>query len=80
MKIGDSIAFDCNEDSNGWCAKKMQIFDGSVILIGYCGGGSTSCLDIELDNNEEGVINFIKTALENDTTDLVYINPTNDID
>lgn len=80
LKDGESVFFDCSRDSIGWTAQKHSIYDRTVLLIGWSGGGATACFDIKSDTVANEVADFIKYSIkEHYTDDKVYINPISSI-
>lgn len=77
LPIGGKLNFHCDEDSNFWGVEKLMLFDGSVIACGSFGGGATSLLDIQIDNDELEVLSFLERSLLDDADKNVWIEATN---
>lgn len=73
MQVGQTIDFDCDEDSDHWGVQKLRLFDGEVIAIGSYGGGITTMLDRQFYQGHDELLSFIKDSLSDHTPDFVYV-------
>lgn len=76
MPEGGEINFTCREDEDFWAVKKINIFDGPVVIIGSFGGGHTVAKDIQIDCEEEEIESFLDDALIDHSIGEVYIDPS----
>ena len=76
MPEGGEINFTCREDDDFWAVKKINIFDGPVVIIGSYGGGETVAKDIQIDCEEDEIANFLDDALLDHSIGEVYIDPS----
>lgn len=63
LPVGGVLMFSCDEDGDFWGIEKIMLFDGPVLVCGSYGGGLTSLLDIQVDDVEYEVLEFLKHAL-----------------
>ena len=73
LSVNGEINFSCDEDSNFWALRKINIFDGDILLVGSYGGGLTSSLDLQIDGDEHEIHSFLKRVLEDHAADEVFV-------
>ncbi|MFR9545936.1 MAG: hypothetical protein SNJ29_10210 [Rikenellaceae bacterium] len=74
LPVNSDIEFSCEEDSNFWAIRKINIFDGEVLLIGSLGGGLTCSLDMQVDGGSEEVEDFFANVLQDYAVNVVYVD------
>lgn len=72
MKVGDTIDFNCREDSDCWGIHKIHILGADVLVIGSYGGGSTCLHDLTIDCTQNDVHEFLTHTLDDKPSGDVY--------
>lgn len=73
MQVGQTIDFDCDEESDSWGITKAHHLDADVFICGSYGGGEHCLLDTTIDGGSTGITDFLTDALRDHTTDSVYV-------
>ncbi len=74
LAVNGEINFSCEKDSNSWAIRKINIFDGEILLIGSLGGGLTCSLDMQVDGGSEEVEEFFANVLQDHVINVVYVD------
>lgn len=73
LPVNNEIGFSCDEDANFWAIRKINIFDGNILLVGSFGGGLTCSLDLQIDGGSDEIETFLTNVLQDHAANEVYV-------